>query len=150
MNGTVDRQSDGGGVMQVAAQVPEPVRKFLEKPNFAVLATRTDGGGVRATPVWFLYENGQVMVNTSQGRAKLRHIRTHPSVALAVVDRENPYQYVQIVGRVEAVDPKSGARDIDRLSQRYLGRPYAYPGNDAPEKRVTIRITPAKITSQGF
>src|SRR5258708_7666512 len=41
---------------QVATQVSEPVRKFLEKPNFAVLATRSDAAGLQATPMWFLYE----------------------------------------------------------------------------------------------
>ncbi|HEV2281015.1 MAG TPA: PPOX class F420-dependent oxidoreductase [bacterium] len=133
----------------MTTQVTEPVRKFLEKPNFAVLATRSNGG-LQATPMWFVYEDGQIVLNSSKGRAKLRNMRRHPEVALAVVDRENPYQYVQICGKVTAFDEKNGARDIDRLSQRYNGRPYPYPGGDAPEKRVTIRITPAKVTTQGF
>lgn len=129
--------------------MPESVRKFLEKPNFAVLATRANSE-LQATPMWFLYEGGQILLNSSHGRAKLRNMHRHPEVALAIVDRENPYQYVQIKGKVAAFDEKSGARDIDRLSQRYVGRPYAYPGGDAPEKRVTIRITPSKVTTQGF
>lgn len=133
----------------MAAQISEPVRKFLEKPNFAVVAARANGD-LQATPMWFLYESGQILLNSSQGRAKLRYMRKHPEVALAIVDRENPYQYVQIKGKVTAFDEKSGARDIDRLSQRYHGRPYTYPGGDAPEKRVTIRVTPSKVTTQGF
>ncbi|HET7265499.1 MAG TPA: PPOX class F420-dependent oxidoreductase [bacterium] len=133
----------------MAAPISEPVRKFLEKPNFAVLATRGIGD-LQATPMWFLYEGGQVILNSSQGRVKLRNMHKHPEVALAIVDRENPYQYVQIKGVVTAFDEKSGARDIDRLSQRYVGSPYAYPDGDAPEKRVTIRITPSKVTTMGF
>src|SRR5690348_2028884 len=128
----------------MATQISEPVRKFLEKPNFAVLATRSNGK-VQATPVWFLYEGGQVIVNTSQGRVKLRNMQKNPDVAVAIVDRENPYQYVQIQGTVAGFDAKSGARDIDRLSQRYVGEPYGYPGGDAPAKRVTIRIAPSSI-----
>lgn len=133
----------------MAIQIPEPVRKFLEKPNFPVLATRSNAA-LQATPMWFLYEDGQIVLNTSQGRAKLRNMHKHPEVALAIVDRDNPYQYVQIRGKVTAFDAKNGARDIDRLSQRYNGRPYPYPGGDAPEKRVTIRVTPTRITTQGF
>ncbi len=133
----------------MAAPISEPVRTFLEKPNFAVLATRGNGD-LQATPMWFLYEGGQVILNSSRGRVKLRNMHRHPEVALAIVDRENPYQYAQIIGKVAAFDEKSGARDIDRLSQRYLGSPYAYPGGDAPEKRVTIRITPLRVTTQGL
>lgn len=133
----------------MAAQLSEAVRKFLEKPNFAVLATRSNGG-LQATPMWFLYESGQILLNSSRGRAKLRNMHKYPEIALAIVDRENPYQYVQIKGTVAAFDEKSGARDIDRLSQRYAGRPYPYGGGDAPEKRVTVRITPSKVTTQGF
>ena len=133
----------------MAAQISEPVRKFLEKPNFAVVATRANGG-LQATPMWFLYESGQILLNSSRGRAKLRYMHRHPEVALAIVDRENPYQYVQIKGTVTAFDEKRGARDIDRLSQRYVGRQYVYSGGDAPEKRVTILVTPSKVTSEGF
>jgi PPOX class probable F420-dependent enzyme len=133
----------------VATQISGPVRKFLEKPNFAVLATRSNGK-VQATPVWFLYEGGQVVVNTSQGRVKLRNMQKNPDVAVAIVDRENPYQYVQIQGKVAGFDTKSGARDIDRLSQRYVGKPYGYPGGDAPDKRITIRIAPSSIDVMGL
>ena len=130
--------------------VTEAVRRFLEKANVAVLATRSPSNHPQATPVWFLYDGGQILINTSQGRAKLRNIEAHPEVALAIVDRENPYQYVQIQGNVATVDPKIGARDIDRLSQRYVGTPYAYPGNDRPENRVSIRIELRRIHTQGL
>jgi PPOX class probable F420-dependent enzyme len=136
--------------MQVAASVSEPVRKFLEKPNFAVLATRSGANGLQATPVWFLYEGGQILINTSRGRVKLRNMERHADVALAIVDRENPYQYVQIRGTVAGFDTKHGARDIDRLSQRYVGQPYGYPGGDSPAKRVTIHIAPTRVSAQGF
>ena len=133
----------------MATQISEPVRKFLEKPNFAVLATHT-GDGLQATPVWFLYDGGQILINTSQGRVKLRNMQKNADVALAIVDGQNPYQYVQIRGRVAGFDSQHGGRDIDRLSQRYLGKPYAYPGGDAPAKRVSIRIEPTHVSAQGF
>jgi PPOX class probable F420-dependent enzyme len=131
-------------------QVSESVRKFFEKPNFAVLATRSPAGRLHATPVWFLYENDQILINTSKGRAKLRDMQAHPEVALAIVDRENPYQYVQVQGIVVAADARNGARDIDRLSQRYVGRPYAYPAGDKPENRVSVRIAPQRVNTMGL
>jgi len=133
----------------VPATVTEAVRQFLEKPNFAVLATRSRSNRPQATPVWFLYDHGHIVINTSKGRAKLRNIEQHPEVALAIMDRDDPYRYVQIQGKVVALDSENGARDIDRLSQRYAGRPYPYPGGDRPENRVTIRIEPERVDTMG-
>jgi len=125
-------------------ELSAPVRAFLEKPNLAVLVTVGPRGGPQATPVWFLVEDGR-MVNTSRGRVKLRNVRANPEVVLTIVDRDNPYHYVQIFGRVTEIDPARGARDIDRLSLRYRGKPYTYPPSDRPEWRHTILIAPQRI-----
>jgi len=132
------------------AQITEPIRRFLEKPNFAVLATQSPSNRVQATPVWFELAGNRILINTSKGRAKLRNMQAHPEVALAIVDRENPYQYVQFQGKVVAFDEEHGARDIDRLSQRYTGKPYAYPGNDRPANRVSIHIEPEQVNAMGL
>jgi len=124
---------------------PAHVRKFLEKPNVAVLATISPSGRPQATPVWFLVEDGHVLINTSQGRVKLRNMQTDPRVTLTIVDHDNPYDYVEILGRVATFDRAHGARDIDRLSQRYRGKPYTYPPTDRPANRVTILIQPERI-----
>lgn len=130
----------------MAAQIPPKVRQFLEKTNVAVLATRSPRG-IQATPVWFLYTDGHILINTAKGRMKLRNMQAHPQVTLAVVDRENPYQYVQIQGKVVAFDTENAPRDIDRLSQRYMGQPYGYPGGDQPKNRVSIRIQPTRVNA---
>ncbi len=134
----------------MAAQITESIRKFLEKPNVAVLATRSGTRGVQATPVWFMYDAGHILINTARGRAKLRNMQANPEVALAVVDRENPYRYVQIKGKVVAFDTQNGPRDIDRLSQRYLGKPYLYPAGDRPANRISIHIVPERVNVMGL
>lgn len=127
----------------------EPVKKFLEKPNLAVLATISPSGRPQATPVWFLLDGDEILMNTSQGRVKLRNVQADPRVAVTIYDKDNPYLYVQVRGRV-TIDPKSGARDIDRLSQRYRGKPYQYPPSDAPERRVSLHLKPSAISGMGF
>ena len=130
----------------MATALSAPVREFLEKPNFAVLVTRSRSDRIQATPVWFVVSDGRVLVNTSKGRMKLRNMRQNPDVVLTIMDRENPYQYVQIHGKVAKFDAENGARDIDRLSQRYTGKPYGYPGGDRPENRVSVYIEPERIS----
>jgi len=72
-------------------------------------------------------------MDTSQGRVKLRNLEANPYAAIAVVDKDNPYLYVQIRGEVR-LDFANGARDIDRLSMRYGGQPYKYPPTDSPDE----------------
>ena len=134
----------------MAPTLAEPVRRFLEKPNFAVLATQSAAGRIQATPVWFIQRGDEIVVNTSAGRKKLLNVEANPQVALTIVDRENPYQYVQVQGRVVKFDRENGGKDIDSLSHRYTGKPYGYPGNDGPEKRVSIHIRPERVDTMGF
>jgi PPOX class probable F420-dependent enzyme len=126
------------------------VVEFLQAPNLAVLGTVSPAGRPQVTPVWFLYEDGHIIVNTSQGRVKLRNVEANPAVTVTVVDRNDPYRYVQIQGTVVALDRRNGDRDINRLSQRYRGRPYKYPPTDAPERRVSLHIKPLRAHAMGF
>src|SRR5438309_11845558 len=106
----------------MAAQIPPQVKTFLDKPHFAVLATQSPSGRLQATPVWFMLADGHILINTSAGRTKLRNMEANRHVTLAIVDRENPYRYVQLQGKVVKFDRESGPKDLDRLSQRYGGR----------------------------
>ncbi len=129
-------------------QLPDNVKKFLEKPNLAVLATVGPTGWPQATPVWFMVDGDEILMNTSQGRVKLRNLQASPRAAVVVVDRDDPYLYVQIRGKIR-LEPAHGARDIDRLSLRYRGKPYKYPPTDAPEKRVSIHLRPTAFSGMG-
>jgi PPOX class probable F420-dependent enzyme len=130
----------------MAVTLDREVRAFLEEPLAAVLATVSPSGRPQATPVWFLVEDGHILVNTSRGRVKLRNMRANPHVVLTVVDPRNMYRWVQIRGQVVRFDPARGARDIDRLSQRYRGQPYQYPPTDRPENRVSVLIEPRSVS----
>lgn len=128
------------------AALDEPMRRFLNEPNVGVLATVSPRGRLQATPVWFLLEGDELLVNTSRGRVKLRNLEKHPYMVLTIIDPKNAYRWAQIQGRVIRFDNASGARDIDRLSLRYLGKPYPYFSGDKPENRVSIVIRPFNIS----
>lgn len=66
-------------------------------------------------------------------------------MAVTVVDRDDPYRYAQIQGKVVKLDWEHGSRDIDRLSMRYRGRAYQYPATDAPDRRVSLLIKPLRV-----
>ena len=127
----------------MAAELSEDQRRLLKEPNLAFLATVAPDGTPHVTPVWVDEEGGNVVVNTADGRAKVRHVRRHPKVGVLVVDRDDPYRWVSVRGRVVDVTPE-GARDhIDMLSHRYEGKPYRFkPG----QVRLKLVIEPDRVS----
>lgn len=119
-----------------------------EKKAFAVLATTMSDGTPQATPVWFDYAGGRVRVNSAKGRVKVRNMKEGAAVALAIVDPDNPYRYIQIRGRVARVAEEGASAHIDSLAKKYLGKdkyPYAEPG----EVRVMFEIEPTATQTMG-
>src|SRR5579859_1116947 len=76
---------------------------FTQKKAFANLATVMPDGTPQVTPVWFDLKDGVVRVNTAKGRVKARNMREGAPVALAIMDPDNAYRYVQLRGRVRRV-----------------------------------------------
>jgi PPOX class probable F420-dependent enzyme len=127
-------------------RVPESHRDLVDdsKRAFAVLATLMPDGTPQATPVWFDVEQGLVWVNTTRGRVKDANMGANPAVALAVLDPDNPYRYLQFRGRV-VEETEQGAREhIDRLAHKYRGID-KYPSTDEQETRVIYKIQPTSI-----
>jgi PPOX class probable F420-dependent enzyme len=105
--------------------VTEDAVAMLEKANPAVITTlRADGQPVSAA-TWYLWEDGRVLVNMDEGRKRLEHIRNDPRVTLTVLDKDDWYSHVTLIGKVAQIRDDEGLADIDRLSQHYLGQPYA-------------------------
>jgi PPOX class probable F420-dependent enzyme len=131
------------------AEIPAAFRDLLEqKKAFANIATVMADGSPQVTPVWFDYTNGKIRMNTAKGRVKSRTLKQGAKVALAIMDPDNAYRYMQIRGHVERVIEQGADAHIDSLAKKYLGKdkyPYAQPG----EQRMTIEITPEAVQTMG-
>jgi len=129
--------------------IPEKYLDLLQqKKAFASLATVMPDGTPQVTPVWVDYSDGRVRVNTAKGRTKARNMTEGARVALAVIDPDNPYRYVQVRGRVARCTEQGADRHIDSLAKKYLGKdkyPYAQPG----EVRVLCEIEPEAVSGFG-
>jgi PPOX class probable F420-dependent enzyme len=126
------------------AQIPDAFLDLLQqKKAFANLATVMPDGSPQVTPVWFDYSGGKIHVNTAKGRVKARVLHEGSPVALAIMDPDNPYRYIQIRGRVARVQEGADAH-IDSLAKKYLGQdkyPYRQPG----EVRIMYEIEPTSV-----
>jgi PPOX class probable F420-dependent enzyme len=121
---------------------------FQQKKALASLATVMPDGSPQVTPVWFDYDGGMVRVNTAKGRVKARNMSEGARVALAIVDPENPYRYIQILGRVARATEQGASEHIDSLAKKYLGKD-KYPFSQPGEVRLMIEIEPTSTQVMG-
>ena len=124
------------------AAIPDKYLDLLgQKKAFANLATLMQDGAPQVTPVWIDYTGGAIRVNTAKGRVKARNLKTGSPVALAIMDPDNPYRYLQIRGHVSRVVEVGADAHIDSLAEKYLGKD-KYPFRQPGEVRVMYEIEP--------
>jgi PPOX class probable F420-dependent enzyme len=131
------------------APIPDSYLDLLqEKKAIANLATVMADGSPQVTPVWFDYTEGKIRVNTAKGRVKSRTLRSGAPVALAIIDPDNAYRYVQIRGRVARSVEAGADAHIDSLAKKYLGKD-TYPFRQPGEVRVMYEIEPGSVSGMG-
>ena len=119
--------------------IPAKFHDLFTKLAFGSLSTLMPDGGPQVTPMWLDYDGSHLLLNSALGRQKVRNLRRDPRLAVAVVDPENPYRYVEIRGRVVEITERGADEHIDRLAKKYLGvdkYPYRQPG----EVRVIFKV----------
>ena len=119
-----------------------------QKKAFADLATVMADGSPQVTPVWFDYTGSVIRVNSAKGRTKTRNMKEGARVALAIMDPDNPYRYLQVRGTVTRVTEEGATAHIDSLAKKYIGQD-KYPWSRPGEVRVTFEITPQAVQPMG-
>jgi PPOX class probable F420-dependent enzyme len=120
--------------------------KLLTAGNYAVLVTLYEDGAPHSTVTWVDAAEGQVLVNTAEGRRKDRNLRRDPRAGVTVIG-EDFYRWVSIQGTVvDRVTGLQAAAHIDTLSRRYDGEPWTPVEGQV---RVLYRIEPHRIIRYG-
>jgi PPOX class probable F420-dependent enzyme len=122
------------------APLPAELVEFLKEPRAAVIATVRSDGAPYTAATWYDWDDGRLLVNMDFERLRLSHMRRDPRVGVTVLDIENWYRAVTVLGRVVELRDDDGLVDIDRLSLRYRGARY----KNRDRKRVTALIEPER------
>jgi len=125
----------------------EAAKVLLAEPVMANLATVGADGTPHVTPVWVDVEGGDVVVNTAEGRAKVRNLRRSARVAVSVVDPQDPFRVLALQGTVIDITDQDADAHIDRLAVEYLGVE-VYPMRQPGEQRLKITIRPDRVLMQ--
>ena len=128
--------------------IPDKYRDLFTKRAFASLATLMPDGSPQVTPVWVDLDGNQIIVNSAKGRQKDKNIRRDTRVALAIIDPENPYRYLEIRGPVVEITEQGADAHIDKMAKKYLGAD-KYPYRQPTEERVMYKIQPEHVNMMG-
>lgn len=121
-------------------KVSREVDTFLSQPNGAVIATVRPDGFPMSVVTWYDWQDGRVLVNMNEIRARLRWMRLNPKVSLTFFDADW-YRHVSLSGLVVEIHDDRDLTDIDRLALRYTGKPFG----DRSARRVSAWIEPQHL-----
>ena len=124
--------------------------EFLADVHVGILAIEHEGHGPLALPIWYQYEDGDVIIGMGGDSLKAKLLRAAGRATLTVQTETAPYRYVSVEGPVTVAAEQ---RDDFSMASRYLGpevgRWYA-DNNPSTEASVVVRLTPQKWRSADF
>ncbi len=127
--------------------IMEPEQEqFLYKHRFGVLSTLKKGGAPQATPVYYLYEDGKILISANKWKYKTRNIQRDPRVTLCVLDEGPRNRYLQVSGRAVVTE-----EDLVETSTRIFSRFRSEIREDFPQwlkdqQRVIVVLTPEHVS----
>jgi PPOX class probable F420-dependent enzyme len=125
----------------MSTRIEGRAEELLRGRNFAHIGTLRADGSVQVSPTWVDVQDGRVALNTAEGRAWPRNLERDPRITLEVQNFENPYEYLEIRGRVAERTHEGADEHIDLLAKKYLDVD-RYPMRQPGEQRVIIRVEP--------
>jgi PPOX class probable F420-dependent enzyme len=131
----------------MTAELNDTVRRLLDEPNPAVLATINPDGSPQTSVVWVTRNGNDLLLSSAAGRRKERNMRRDPRVSLTVADRRDPQLYAEIRG-VAAITEDAGRRFAVQLEEQYEGPGAGDEFLQLPPEviRVIVTITPHRVT----
>ncbi len=133
----------------MATTLSAGLQQLLREPVHCQLATLMPDGSPQLTQVWVDTDGEHILVNTADGRQKVRNVRRDPRVAVNVVDPTNAWRLASVRGRVVAVTSDGADALIDHLAHKYLGAD-RYPFRQPGEVRLTLKIAPEHVSEMGL
>ena len=133
----------------MAIPLANEIRALLDGPNFAHLATLMADGSPQSVPVWVGREGDRILICTGEGSLKAKNTRRDPRVSLSIVGFDDPYQEVQLRGRVVERRPDGDFKYMDAISHKYTGKPFPIRSSQG-RVALVIEIEKARYTKLPF
>lgn len=121
----------------MSSEIPADYVHLLEEPNFGSLGTIRPDDTVQVSPMWFQYDGEVIRFTHTTKRAKYRNLQHNPSMSLAVMDPADQTSYLEVRGKLIAIEPDPEGAFYVVLGKRY-GNPEQKPPRDAADRVILV------------
>ena len=138
--------------MSIVMSSPE-IDDFLSDGHTARIATVKPDNSPHVTPVWYLWENKQLLMTIPKDSVKARNIRQNNKVAVTIDTDKTPIKAVIIEGtaKFEELSNEMKKKNDRRMAAKYVKTEYLdeyLEWSDAEGvEYIYLRICPEKIVS---
>ena len=124
-----------------------------ERGHLARIATLQEDGSPSVVPVWFVYEDGKIIITPRKYSAFWANIQKDARVAITIDEQEGVYRKVIVEGKADILFPLGHDdewRDIyRRITLRYVdeesGDHYLTETHDQPRALIGVTLASAKV-----
>ena len=134
---------------QLPAMNDEELVSFFGQTTFARLGTLNGDGTIHIAPIFFKYQDGQILMATQDPSRKIRNIKRNNNVTVLIDTTEVPFKGALIYGTAE-LDYEDVLSKRVAIFERRLPR----EDSEAYARRIAnkwpcviVRITPVRIAS---
>lgn len=121
--------------------IDDKIKELAQQDNFGTITTLLKDGAPNTQVIWIDADDEFILINTETGRVKFRNVQRDPRVSVVVINKNNPYEYAEVRGRVvETITGDEARSHIDELSMKYTGQ--AYDPQAIQTERVILKIAP--------
>ena len=127
----------------------EELKAFLNQALVARLGSLNPDGSIHLVPVWFKYEEGDILIGTDERTRKAKNIQRNQDVSLLIDSPERPYKGVLIYGQAQLDHDDALGKRIAILARHLPAEIAQKVGHDLASQfaLITIRIKPQRIIS---
>lgn len=108
--------------------------RILGEPTTGTLCIVDAQGDPNATPVWFLWRDGKILISTHARRQKHVNALRAGRGSFSVIDPQNPSHYVELRGALDVAD------DLDFALRDAVVRKHGHPDGSAFDPATAVRV----------
>jgi hypothetical protein len=134
---------------QLPSMTDQELTTFFKQAQFARLGTINEDGTIHISPIFFKYQDGEILMATQEPSRKVRNIKCNNNVSVLIDTTDVPFKGALVYGQAELdyddiVSKRIGIFE-KRLSREEAG---VYATRLADKwKCVIVRIKPIRIVS---
>jgi PPOX class probable F420-dependent enzyme len=123
---------------------PAKLRRLLDRPVFATVATVQPDGSPHQSVVWVTRDGDDVLFAVAVGSRKERNLRRDPRVSVLLTPPEAPYTYAAVHGSATMREDAADALR-DALAVKYTGMSYAEHHPEAAARHGEVAMTAVRV-----